>query len=107
MSTRVLDDVLIPENMVRDWFYSNPSDTDQTLNVVNDQAVGLDLFIRNRGAATITLAVEGQGNITIDPGDPFTWNNQKFGLIAISATDDYDFLLTGVKFQTLKARGLM
>lgn len=97
----------VPDGMVRDWFFSNPLAVSQTIDGALREVVVLDLYIRNRGAAAITLRMEGQGLITIDPGDVFTLNDTELGLIVVTSTVTYDFLLTGVTYEKLKRRGLM
>ena len=109
MSSNPLDAVDVPENMVRDFSMTVAGaaagavyDTPNTFN-----CMGLDLFIRNRGAAALTIAIQGQGGITVDPGDVYTINNVKFWLVTIVSAVLYDLQIFGVRITTLKRRGLM
>ncbi len=69
--------------------------------------MGLDLFVRNRGAAALTVSLDGQGAITVDPGDVYIVNNSKFWLINIVSAVLYDLQIFGIRISTLKRRGLM
>lgn len=69
------------------------------------RAVGLDLFIRNRGAAAITVNFDGTGPITIDPGDVFVRNDHKYARINVIAAVLFDLVLAGVLITTLKREG--
>lgn len=102
-----LENVVWPDNMIRDWKFSNPLAVNQTVDSKYLEAATLDLFIRNRGAAALTVSVDGLPVVTVDPGDQFTLDDTALGLIVITSAVQYDFFLTGVKFSTLKARGLI
>jgi len=109
MSSNYLSNVVLPENIVRDFVYTSPPGA---LGEVHDVPVcfailGLDLFIRNRGAAALTIAINGQPPITVDPGDVYTFNNTMFWLVAVVSGVIYDFQIFGVRIQTLKKRGLL
>ena len=69
--------------------------------------MGLDLFIRNRGAAALTVSIDGQGAITVDPGDVYWMNDSKFWLINVVSAVLYDMQLFGIRISTLKRKGLM
>ncbi len=99
--------VVWPDGMIRDWKFSNPLAVGQIIDSKLQEAACLDLFIRNRGAAALTLSIEGMPVITVDPGDVFRLNDTSIGLIQVVSAVLYDFFLTGVKFSTLKARGLI
>ena len=109
MSSNVLDGVDVPENMVRDFLNTQAGvaagyifDVQNTGN-----ALGLDLYIRNRGAAALTVALNGGGAITVDPGDVYIVNNFKFWLIEIVSAVLYDLQIFGIRVTTLRKRGLM
>ena len=109
MSSNVLDGVVMPENIVRDFLNSQ---TGIAVNYVFDiqntgNALGLDLFIRNRGAAALTVSVNGAPAVTVDPGDVYVVNNFKFWLIAIVSAVLYDLQIFGVRITTLKLKGLI
>ncbi len=109
MSSNPLEAVVVPENMVRDF---KTTEAGLAVGYIFDapnagNAMGLDLFIRNRGAAAITVSLDGQGAITIDPGDVYTVNNVKFYLVTVVAAVLYDLQIFGIKISTLKRKGLM
>ncbi|MBA7644008.1 hypothetical protein ES703_51743 [subsurface metagenome] len=109
MSSNPLEAVIVPEGMVRD-FKNTQADlaAGYIFNCVSSgNCMGLDLFIRNRGAAALTVSTDGQGAITIDPGDVYTINNVKFYLVTIVSAGLYDLQIFGIKISTLKKRGLM
>lgn len=109
MSGNPLDAVDIPENMIRDFTFTDAGAVAgqvlDTPNIFN--CMGLDLFIRNRGAAALTIAIQGQGGITVDPGDVYTLNNVKFWIVTVVSAVLYDLQIFGVRITTLKRRGLM
>ena len=109
MSSNVLEGVMIPENMVRDFLNSQAGlaagyifDIQNTGN-----AVGLDLFIRNRGAAALTVSLNGAPAITVDAGDIYVVNNYKFWLITVVSAVLYDLQIFGIRITTLKQKGLL
>lgn len=113
MSSNVLEGIIVPENMVRDFIFTHePVAANLTVDVPNTlNAMGLDLFIRNRGAAAITVAVN-TGNasariVTVDPGDVYTLSHTKIWFLDVTSTVVFDCQITGVKISTLKRRGLV
>lgn len=109
MSSNVLADVIVPDQMVRDFCNTQAGLlADYDFDIQNSgSSLGLDLYIRNRGAAALTVAMNGMGAITVDPGDVYIVNNFKFWLINIVSAVLYDLQLFGIKITTLKRRGLM
>ena len=109
MSSNVLDGVHIPENMVRDFMNSQAGLAAGYLFDIQNtgNALGLDLYIRNRGAAAITVSLNGAPAITVDPGDVYIVNNFKFWLVEIVSAVLYDLQLFGIRITTLRARGLL
>lgn len=108
MSSNVLESVIVPEGMVRD-FLNSPGAlaAGYIFDVVSQgNALGLDLFIRNRGAAALTVSLNGTGAITVDAGDVYTVNNYKFWLVEIVSAILYDLQIFGIKISTLKRKGL-
>lgn len=93
--------------MIRDWKFINPLAAGQIVDSRLQEAATLDLFIRNRGAAALTLVLDGMPPVTVDAGDVFTMNDTVQGLIQVVSAVQYDFILTGVKYSTLLAKGLM
>jgi len=106
----VLDGVVIPPgNMVRDFLWTHDGtavnsvfDVVQSFNVL-----ALDLFVRNRGAAAITISLNGGPVVTVDPGDVYTINDFKFWLITITSAVIYDAQIFGIRINTLKRMGLI
>jgi hypothetical protein len=99
--------VYIPENMVRDFSLSLSTNVSTVRDVVQlGRAIGLDFFIRNRGAAGLTVSRDGQPAITVDAGDVYRFNDVRYGRINIVATDTFDAEWFGVLIDTLKVRGL-
>ena len=109
MSGNVLDGVIVPKNTIRDFLWTHDG-TAATLTFDTQQSfacVGLDFFIRNRGAAAITVSFNGQNVVTVDPGDVYTCNDYKFWLITITSAVIYDAQIFGIRVNTLKRMGLM
>ena len=122
MSSNVLEGVMVPENMVRDFLNSQAGlavnyifDIQNTGNALGldlfirnrGNALGLDLFIRNRGAAALTVSLNGAPAVTVDPGDVYVVNNFKFWLITVLSVVLYDLQIFGIHITTLKKKGLM
>lgn len=109
MSSNVLAEVSIPENMVRDFLNTQAGlAVNYLFDIQNTgNALGLDLYIRNRGAAALTVALNGGGAITVDPGDVYIVNNFTFWLIDIQSAVLYDLQIFGVRVTTLRKRGLI
>lgn len=102
-----IENLVLGAGIIRDWKFSNPLAIGQVIEADKEEAVALDLFIRNRGAAAITVALDGQPVITVDAGDPFMIYDTVMRNITIVAAVQYDLLVTGVKLQTLTAMGLV
>jgi len=109
MSANPLEAVIVPENMIRDFKTTEGGiAVNYDMDVpISGNAMGLDIFIRNRGAAALTVSTDGQAPITVDPGDVYTVNNSKFYLIQVVSAVLYDLQIFGIKITTLKRRGLM
>ena len=109
MSSNILDSVIVPEGMTRDYRNTQAGIAVNYLYDVSStgQALGLDLFLRNRGAAALTIALDGQGGITVDPGDVYLVNNSKFWLVNVQSAVLYDLQIFGIRIVTLQRRGLL
>ena len=109
MSSNVLAEVTVPENMVRDFLNTQAGAVANYLFDIQNtgNALGLDLYIRNRGAAALTVALNGGGAITVDPGDVYIVNNFTFWLIDIQSAVLYDLQIFGIRVTTLRKRGLI
>lgn len=109
MSGNPLDALILPENLIRDFLNSQDAlAANYDFDIPNTgNALGLDLFIRNRGAAALTVSLNGQGAITVDAGDVYTVNNFKFWLVHVVSAVLYDLQIFGIRINTLKLKGLM
>ena len=109
MSSNILDGVLVPEKMVRDFCNTQAGlAANYIFDIQNTgNALGLDLYIRNRGAAALTISKNGQPAITVDPGDVYIVNDYKMWLVAVVSAVLYDLEIYGVRINTLRLRGLM
>lgn len=109
MSSNVLDSVIVPGDTVRDYVNTQAGlAAGYIIDVQNTGAsLGLDLFIRNRGAAALTVALNGQAGITVDPGDVYIVNNTKMWLVEVVSAVLYDFQLFGIRTNTLIRMGLL
>ena len=108
MSAVPLEAVLIPENMIRDFLITVSQAVTASWDLPNTyQAVGLDFYVRNRGAAALTVSFDGQPAITVDAGGGYAISNTRFSLVTVTAAIVYDLQITGIKLNTLKRRGLM
>jgi len=67
-------------------------------------ATGLDVFIHNRGASSLTFAVDGGANITVNAGDAFSQNDVEFEEIIVTSAVNYDLIVAGIKFETQQRR---
>ena len=108
MTSNVLDGVIVPAETVRDFIHTLPgADASFIYDIQNTgNSLGLDVFIRNRGAAALTVDMNGTGAITVDPGDVYIVNNTKFWLIEVVSFVLYDLQLFGIRVNTLKRMGL-
>ena len=108
MSSNPLEQVIVPEGMVRDFMNSQAGlAANYAFDIQNTgNALGLDLYIRNRGAAALTVSINGAPAITVDPGDVYIVNNFKYWLIQIVSAVLYDLQLFGIQIPTLRKRKL-
>ena len=108
MSGNVLDGVIVPGDTVRDFLHTLPGAAAGFIFDIQNtgNALGLDIFIRNRGAAALTVNLNGTGAITVDPGDVYLVNNTKFWLVEVVSAVLYDFQIFGIRISTLKRLGL-
>lgn len=109
MSSNILDGVVMPENIVRDFMNSQAGlAAGYVFDIQNTgNALGLDLFIRNRGAAALTVSLNGAPAVTVDAGDVYVVNNFKYWLVEVVSAVLYDLQLFGVRITTLRQKGLM
>lgn len=110
MSGNVLDGVVLPQgDIIRDFLNTQAGlvagfdfDVPSTGN-----ALGLDLFIHNRGAAALTIGINGQAPITVNAGAVYTLSGFKFWLIEVVSAVLYDLQIMGVRITTLRRLGIM
>ena len=69
------------------------------------QAIGLDIYIRNRGAAAITVSWDGQVPITIDAGDVFIRNDHKYAQLNIVAAVQFDLAIGAITINFCQREG--
>lgn len=82
---------------IRDFVQSLPSSANQTIDLWAEHlAIGLDIFIHNRGAASLTVEIDKGGLITILAGDTLSWTNIKYSLVKITSAVAYDLVVAGV-----------
>lgn len=87
----------IKPNEVRDWFLSYAESATKTVEVYKSYSVcGLDIFVHNRGASSLTVSIDDQTAITIAAGDSFSMNNVKFAKIKVTSSVNYDMILAGI-----------
>ena len=108
MSSNVLDAVIVPTDIVRDIQIVETLAVNYALDLPNTaNSIGLDLFIRNREAAALTVNMNQTGPITVDPGDVYISNHFKFWLVQVVSAVLYDLQIFGVKVSTLKKMGFL
>jgi len=82
--------------VIRDFFQPYAKTADFKVDLYQEHLVmGLDIFIHNRGAASLTLSIDKTDVITIDAGDTFSWDNIKFALIEVVSAVAYDLVVAG------------
>lgn len=99
MSYHKIQKIPIIPNQPRDFHQPYGGETgDKKVDLLQEHLVmGLDLFIHNRGAASLTVSIDKGSAITIEAGDSFTWANIKFALVEVTSTVLYDMVLAGVR----------
>ena len=102
-----LENLVLRPGLIRDWELTNPLAVGQVVKAELEEAVALDLFIRNRGAVALTVITNGQPALTVDPGDVYTRNDSIMRTIEVVSAVLYDFQILGIKFQTLRALGVL
>ncbi len=109
MSSNPLDSVIVPTDAVRDMQIAEAGiAVNYAIDLANTaNCLGLDLFIRNRGAAGITVSLNGGAAITVDAGDVYIVNHFKMWLVQIVSAVLYDLQIFGIRVNTLKRMGLL
>ena len=92
----------IPPGLARDWFNSYAETGNLTVNVFEEfRVIGLDFLIHNRGAASITVVIDGKTAKTVLAGDSYGMNNVRFAEVAVTAAVAYDLVLAGNQIDEL------
>ncbi len=107
MSGDVFGGVVLPENLVRDISLTVINGLNYAFDFGQAGSIGLDAFIINQGAAALTIAFNGGGGITVAAGAAFGWSSTKYWLIQVVSAVNYDLIIAGVRYSTLKAKGLV
>ncbi len=108
MSSKQIMQAIVLERMVRDFKDAVSQAANLTRDISQEgRALGLDFFIRNRGAAVLTVSFDGQVAITVDPGDVYAFNDTKYLRVDVVSAVLFDCQFFGVLIDTLKSRGLM
>ena len=103
MSYHKIKDIPIPHGIVRDFFQPFAKSADFTIDLFQEHIViGLDILLHNRGASSLTIAVDKGDALTVEAGDTFSWDNTKYSLIEVTSTVAYDMILGGVKVHALR-----
>jgi len=98
MSYQKLVNIPIIPNQPRDFYQPYSETGNKVVDILSEfLCMGLDLFIHNRGAASLTVSIDKGTAISIDAGDSFTWENIKFGLVEVTSAVAYDMVVAGVK----------
>jgi hypothetical protein len=101
-------DVYLPDGIIRNFLHTVVNAGNFAFDVpAEGQAVGLDLMLHNNGAAVITIAVNGQPAINVNPGAVYTLNGVNFWLVAVVAAVNYELQIAGVSLSLLRRRGLL
>ena len=92
----------IPPGLARDWFNTYTDNANLTVNVYEEfRVIGLDFLIHNRGAASITVSIDGKTAKTVLAGDCFSMNNTRFAEVAVTSAVAYDMVLAGNQIDEL------
>ena len=109
LSYQEIQKIPVAPYVPRDFFQSLPSSTSQKIDLLQEYLVmGLDIFIHNKGAASLTVIIDGQPAITIEAGDSFTWDNIKYAFVSVTSAVAYDMVLAGIHLskEVLKNHGV-
>lgn len=107
MSGDVFAGLVLPENIIRDISLTVVNGLNYAFDFGQSGSVGLDAFIINQGAAALTIAFNGGAAITVAAGAAFGWANTKYWLVEVVSAVNYDLIIAGVRYSTLKSKGLV
>lgn len=108
MSGDVFAGVVLPENIIRDISLTIINGGNYAFDFGQSGSIGLDAIIINQGAAALTIAFNGAPvGITVAAGAAFGWSGTKYWLVQVVSAVNYDLVIAGVRYSTLKAKGLV
>ena len=97
MSYQKIQKIPVAPYVPRDFFQSYAETASKKVDLLQEFLVmGLDIFIHNKGASSLTVIIDGQPAITIEAGDSFTWDNIKYAFVSVTSTVAYDMVLAGI-----------
>jgi len=97
---------VIPRNIVRDFSFTVVNGLNFGFDITQmGNAIGLDFWINNNGAAAITISWNGLPPITVAAGAAFGITMTKYWLLEVLAAVNYDLAISGVKRSTLVKAG--
>lgn len=100
--------VIIPENIIRDFSFTVVNAGNYNFDITQmGNALGLDFWINNNGAAALTISWNGLPAITVAAGAAFGLSDTKWWLLQVVSAVNYDLIITGVRRSTLKAKGAL
>ena len=109
MSYQEIQDLNIIPSVIRDFFQPFAKSADFKIDLWQEHGVcGLDIFIHNKGAASLTVLIDKGGisasTITVEAGDTFAWDNIKYALVEVVSAVAYDLVMAGVHVLKRKRR---
>lgn len=100
--------VIIPDNIVRDFSFSVVNAGNYIFDITQQgNAIGLDFWINNNGAAPITVSWNGLPAITIAAGAAFGMTATKWWILQVVAAVNYDLVMAGITRAALVAKGAL
>jgi len=89
--------VPVAPDEVRDYYQTHEASANKTFNPWDsDGVVGLDWACYNRGAAAVTVLIDGTHTVTVPAGEWRGFDNIKYGTIKVTASTAYTLAIAGV-----------
>jgi hypothetical protein len=107
VSGDIYSGLVLPENLIRDLSFVVVNGGNVVFDMSTLGGVGLDWFLNNNGAAAITVSWNGLPAVTIAAGAALAMSSTRYWIINIVAAVNYDLVVAGVRFSTLKAKELI
>ena len=107
MSGDAFINLVLPENIIRDMSLSVVNAGNYAFDFGVGGIIGLDVLIINNGAAALTIAWNGGAAIPVAAGAAFAISSTKIWLVTVVSAVNYNLVLSGVRYQTLQAKGLV